>query len=365
MILGMTYYQICWYFVIYSFIGWCLEVIFHAVTIGKIINRGFLNGPVCPVYGFGMLGLFGLAGVAVPSGIMQMSNGMLFVSGLIIATSVELIAGWILDRIFHARWWDYSDKPFNLHGYICVEFSLLWGIGTIIVIRVAHPIVNQVSVDFIPERIGWWMLLVLYAAYIADACVTVAILNGLNKRLKELDRLRKSMRIVSDSMSNQIGTGAMKTAQVIGETRVQSALAKAELRDAMVESKEQMAVRSAELRDAVRSKGTEMLESAQASSQAMLQQSIQRTEDAYRQSHELTGAAREKYEHLRDELETKMQQTLEVMRKTRFFGEGRLLNAFPDVVHRDYGEALRELKRRVVAEIGHKDDDSESTNEGR
>ena len=58
MICGMTYYQICWYFLLYSFGGWVVEVIFHAVALGKVVNRGFLNGPVCPVYGFGVLSVF-------------------------------------------------------------------------------------------------------------------------------------------------------------------------------------------------------------------------------------------------------------------------------------------------------------------
>ena len=62
MIFSMTYYQICWYFLFYSFCGWVLEVIFHAVALGKIVNRGFLNGPVCPVYGFGALAVFSLTG---------------------------------------------------------------------------------------------------------------------------------------------------------------------------------------------------------------------------------------------------------------------------------------------------------------
>ena len=62
MIFGMTYYQICWYFLWYSFLGWIVEVVFHAVTQGKVINRGFLNGPVCPIYGFGVVSVFCLNG---------------------------------------------------------------------------------------------------------------------------------------------------------------------------------------------------------------------------------------------------------------------------------------------------------------
>ena len=134
MICGMTYFQICLYFLFYSFGGWVVEVIFHAVALGKVINRGFLNGPVCPVYGFGVLSVFALLNT-IQSGGHVMSEGMIFVFGFVLATLVELIAGWLLDVCFHARWWDYSDKPLNFHGYICLEFSLIWGLAIVMVVK--------------------------------------------------------------------------------------------------------------------------------------------------------------------------------------------------------------------------------------
>ena len=135
MICGMTYFQICLYFLFYSFGGWVVEVIFHAVTLGKVINRGFLNGPVCPVYGFGVLSVFALLNT-LQSGGHQMSEGMIFLFGIVLATAVELVAGWLLDVCFHARWWDYSNKPLNFHGYICLEFSLIWGLAIVMVVKV-------------------------------------------------------------------------------------------------------------------------------------------------------------------------------------------------------------------------------------
>ena len=102
MICGMTYFQICLYFLVYSFGGWVVEVIFHAVALGKVINRGFLNGPVCPVYGFGVLSVFALLNT-IQSGGHQMSEGMIFVFGFVLATAVELIAGWLLDFRFSEK----------------------------------------------------------------------------------------------------------------------------------------------------------------------------------------------------------------------------------------------------------------------
>ena len=86
MICGMTYFQICLYFLFYSFGGWVVEVIFHAVTLGKVINRGFLNGPVCPVYGFGVLSVFALLNTLQRGG-HQMSEGMIILFGIVLAGS--------------------------------------------------------------------------------------------------------------------------------------------------------------------------------------------------------------------------------------------------------------------------------------
>ena len=115
-------YEIMLLFFIYSFLGWCVEVAFVAVTTGKVVDRGFLNGPVCPIYGCGMVGVLII--------LLPVKNNvwLLFLGGMIICSTVELFGGWILDKIFHMRWWDYSEKPFNIGGYICLPFSIMWGI---------------------------------------------------------------------------------------------------------------------------------------------------------------------------------------------------------------------------------------------
>ena len=233
MIAGMTYYQILWYFMIYSFLGWVTEVVFHAVKCGKIINRGFLNGPLCPVYGFGVLAVLALTESLDHAGTAQLNFWQLFLVGIVFATLVELIAGWLLDKLFHARWWDYSNKKFNFHGYICPQFSVIWGLAIVGVVDILQPFMEKNAASRgIPERIGWPVLAVLYAVFFADLIVTVMIVNDMNKRLKDLDQIQSSMRIVSDGLSNAIGSSAIKTSQRIGEREVQASLAKAELRDA-------------------------------------------------------------------------------------------------------------------------------------
>lgn len=294
MICGMTYFQICLYFLFYSFGGWVVEVIFHAVALGKVINRGFLNGPVCPVYGFGVLSVFALLNT-IQSGGHVMSEGMIFVFGFVLATLVELIAGWLLDVCFHARWWDYSDKPLNFHGYICLEFSLIWGLAIVMVVKVFQKYVeNQAS--HTPATWEWVVMAILYAAYFADFVVTVATIRGLNKKLTRLDKVSSDMRSVSDKLSNTLATTTIDTVQKVGEGKVQVTLAKAELRDATIAQKD---------------KSIEMLRMKKAELQA--------------QFNELSGS----------------------ITNHTVFGQGRIIKAFPEMKHRDYFELIQELKKKL------------------
>ena len=94
----MTIYEIAWYFFIYAFLGWCTEVSFFAVKKGKFVNRGFLNGPVCPVYGFGL--------VAVIAALTPLKDNLLllFLGSVLITSALEFLTGWALEKIFHTRW---------------------------------------------------------------------------------------------------------------------------------------------------------------------------------------------------------------------------------------------------------------------
>ena len=294
MICGMTYYQICWYFLIYSFGGWVVEVIFHAVALGKVVNRGFLNGPVCPVYGFGVLSVFAMINTLQSSG-YQMSEGMIFLFGVILATVVELIAGWMLDVCFHARWWDYSDKPFNFHGYICLEFSLIWGLAIVLVVKVFQKYVENNTSMQTDSALGWIILAILYGVYLADLIVTVAVIRGLNKKLTRLNTIQSDMRIVSDKLSDTVANTTIDTAQVIGKGKVQTALAKAELREA-AETKKNQSI------EKLRKKKMEL----------------------QREFDELSGS----------------------ITNHTIVGPGRIIKAFPEMKHRYYHELIQELSKK-------------------
>ncbi|MBP3873653.1 MAG: hypothetical protein J6E32_08035 [Lachnospiraceae bacterium] len=220
MLLGMTYYEIAGYFIIYSFIGWCIEVVYHALRFGRVCNRGFLNGPVCPVYGFGVILVFGAVSLLAllfsdTGNVMSIPLPILYLAGMILTTFTEFMGGFLLDKFFHARWWDYRNQKFNLGGYICLRFSLIWGVGIVLIVRYLHPILIRDSIALIPEKYGWWILLLMYLLYILDIVVSALTMIKLNEKLAELEELRRSMRVVSNTLSYVLAEGTFVTDDLV------------------------------------------------------------------------------------------------------------------------------------------------------
>lgn len=307
MIFGMTLYHVLWYFLVYSLIGWMAEVVFHAVALGKIVNRGFLNGPVCPIYGFGVISVFALVDALTHGGEGALDNlplWQLFLGGAVLCSGVELLGGYLLDKCFHARWWDYSDFPFNFHGYICLKFSILWGLATTFVLRGVHPYIRSWTVEAIPERFGFPVLAVLYAVLFLDFVVTVLMVRRLNEKLSELNRLRGSLRLVSDGLTDVLGTGAYVTKTTLDRSRDRAELA------------------GKRLRANAASAGQQLTDSAQT----------------------LARGIRESLDTGREKMETKYRELVRSFLKERYFGIGRLLRAHPGMKHRDYQEEVEALQ---------------------
>ena len=305
MLFGFTLYQTAAYFLLYSCLGWCVEVAYSAVTRGKLVNRGFLNGPVCPIYGFGMLALlFALTPL--------LDNGLLlFAGGVIIPSALELAAGWLLYRLYHTRWWNYTDRPFNLGGYICLEFSLYWGLGAVFIMKLVHPTLAAL-VDMVPRPLGWTVMALLYAVYAADVVVTAITAAGLADELDTLEAIADGLHAVSDAMTGLIGTTAMDADQKLDESRLQLKLAGAELRTAGQKLSDR------EARRAARAKATEAVEAAR--------RAAGRTADA--------AAERLRLEGLRAELEARAAEVQAQMQARRpFLRADRLLDAFPRMRH--------------------------------
>ena len=130
-------YDFLWCFFIYGLLGWCTEVAFAAVKSGKFVNRGFLNGPICPVYGVGV-GIVVFLLYDYRDRIV-----LLYVLSTILVTFIEWLTGYLMDKIFHHKWWDYSHMPLNIGGYVCLLFSLVWGVACVFIVKVIHPLIAR------------------------------------------------------------------------------------------------------------------------------------------------------------------------------------------------------------------------------
>ncbi|MCH5209834.1 MAG: putative ABC transporter permease [Oscillospiraceae bacterium] len=212
MILGFSIYEIINLFFIYGFLGWCVEVAYCGLECGTFVNRGFLNGPICPIYGVG--------GVIVVLCLTPICDNiiLLFLGSALLTTILELITGFALDKIFHARWWDYSEVPFNLNGYVCLKFSVYWGLVCIALMRGIHPVIFG-FVEHIPHFLGVIALVFLAVVFITDAVITVLTINKLTKRMKLMNEIAEKIHSVSDDIGEHVYEGAVHIAHKGEEIR--------------------------------------------------------------------------------------------------------------------------------------------------
>ena len=159
-------------FFIYAFAGWCMEVILKYIQYHRFINRGFLTGPVCPIYGFGAVLITVVIGnlASVESGPV-----MTFALSFVICGAVEYLTSLILEKIFHARWWDYSQKPMNLHGRVWIGNLVLFGLAGVAIIHIVNPILFP-ALDRIPLKTRKVTAVVLLAILAADFVMSCFVL---------------------------------------------------------------------------------------------------------------------------------------------------------------------------------------------
>ena len=163
----MSIYQLLWLFLIYSFVGWILETIFAITKQRKIINRGLINGPFCTVYGF--------TGVLITVTLKDLSGVWLFLFSAIYASVIEWVAGKIIEKICHERWWNYENNKFNLGGYISLQTSVLWGVLGFIAVTFTNSLLID-AYKLIPFMVIRIILIVVVVALAADMIFSLLIL---------------------------------------------------------------------------------------------------------------------------------------------------------------------------------------------
>lgn len=167
-------------FFIYSVIGWIAESSFVAIKTKKFTDRGFLIGPYCPVYGCGALAMvFYLE--------QYRSNALtVFILGVVICSVIEYFTSYVMEILFKARWWDYSNRKFNLNGRVCGENALLFGFGALFVVYVCQPIfVNLLQI--IPSKILLFISVFVFICFLSDVILSLNIGNQFKKTITSID----------------------------------------------------------------------------------------------------------------------------------------------------------------------------------
>ena len=190
-----AYYLPQWvlFFFIYSFIGWVWESCYVSVRKRRWVNRGFMHGPMLPLYGSGAI-------VVLVSTIGVRENAaLIFLLGMMAATVLEYFTGAAMERLFHVRYWDYSNQKLNLHGYICVTSSLCWGFFSVLLVRVVHVPV-ETAVLRIPQTVSEGAALVLSVAAAVDLTQSFNEAMDLKRILSQLEESREQIRKLQEKL---------------------------------------------------------------------------------------------------------------------------------------------------------------------
>lgn len=178
--------KIIFYFIIYSFLGWCLESIYKTIIFKKPTNSGFLYGPFCPMYGIGAI-------LMVWAGQLSSNPIVIFIMAFLIFSVWEYLVAVIIEKLFKTRYWDYSYLKFNLQGRVCLKNSFYWGILGIILIYVIQPVINKLT-EFIPHDILIYVDIILMIAILVDTVITIFRIMFIDKKIRQVFEIGEAIK---------------------------------------------------------------------------------------------------------------------------------------------------------------------------
>ena len=178
------------YFFFYSFIGWFFESCYCSIRPKKWVNRGFLRGPICPIYGTGglvmMICLLPLRHITEN---LYINELLIFIAGAILCDIVEFMTSYIMEKLFNARWWDYSNKKFNIQGRICLTHTFYWGTCSCLFVFILEPIMNLYLVGQVSEssrNILTYIFLTVFAFDLLDTVIHALGIRDISSKFMKL-----------------------------------------------------------------------------------------------------------------------------------------------------------------------------------
>lgn len=177
----MSIYVYFLLFIIYSFLGWVIEIITEYVHNKRFVNRGFLIGPYCPIYGFGSVLMTILLDKYLDDPVA------LFVMAVVICSLLEYFTSYIMEKLFNARWWDYSNNKFNINGRICLETMIPFGICGVILMYFINPPILKI-LNLIPEVVLMIVSIIIFILFIVDNIISLKIILGFKNTAFKMEK---------------------------------------------------------------------------------------------------------------------------------------------------------------------------------
>ncbi len=331
-------------FYFYCLCGWVWESCYVSARQGRWVNRGFLHGPLLPIYGSGAIIIL-FAVIPVEDNLY-----LVWLFGMLAATALEYVTGAAMERLFKVRYWDYSNQRFNLNGHICLTSSIAWGFFSILLVRFVHPPVGRLLAR-VPALVVDPAALALTAAFAADVVCSVQaaldlrdVLTRLTEENEELRRLARRAEVAAAFAEDDLRRFRERTEveKLLLQSRVQEELQ--ELREAR---SQRAARRQSAWEESLRRRANAKLEALAAIADAL--------ETCRNHLDSLPGLTAEELEARRAELEEavgrlrRREAVIRAREPGSYRRSLRILRGNPSAAARDFGEALetlRELTRR-------------------
>lgn len=183
----MIFLKLVTFFLIYSFLGWCIESIYKSIGARKLVNSGFLNGPFCPIYGYGAVIMYffleKLKGEPV----------LTFCLGFVILSVWEYFVGVLLEKVFHTKYWDYSHHKYNLQGRVCLTNSIFWGVLSVVFIEFIHPIIENYTFKLDTSVIAY-IDIVLLVIILIDTIISILNVISISDSLARVQELNDTIK---------------------------------------------------------------------------------------------------------------------------------------------------------------------------
>jgi uncharacterized membrane protein len=276
------------------------------------------------VYGFGVVIVLGCL-TPLKDNVL-----VLFVGSVLLTSLLEWATGFVLEKIFHQRWWDYSKQPFNIGGYICLRFSLMWGFACLIVVDILHPTV-ELFIRLLPHTLGVVLLAVCSVTMAVDLVATVRTITRMNRRLRQIDELAAKIKDASNEFGENLADKVLDAAEKGADLKETLGDWKADLSTRRDEAKLDMALGLSELKDDL---GEWKEDLSQKKAESQMRKNQRRAV-------------------LRGQLE-EWKSNLEDLMDGENFGQRRLLAAFPQMRSTDHRSALERMRRRMERRMGRR-----------